>query len=243
MLDLQGKTYRINQREQHTVRATSGRPCISLVDSPVFTTNYPLTVGELISSSTDNTATGLGQSSSCQAGVLGSPQDIPSATEDCITNVYPDLVAAAAQNPQWDSCQQATSQALNHVPCASQAGRQPRPELQPRPRSQPKRHGPRQQPCQKSRVKNKRDSLLAFAAAPRFRTSRNRTDGDTSRKKEIAATFHFSHIHEVGTNHTHTSHCSMKSEHCLFVRRSVRFKMRRVQAICWTTCKELIALA
>ena len=47
MLDLLVETFRINQREQRTVRATSRHPCISLVDFPVFTTNYSLTVGEL----------------------------------------------------------------------------------------------------------------------------------------------------------------------------------------------------
>ena len=58
MLDLLVETFRINQREQRTVRATSRHPCISLVDFPVFTTNYSLTVGELFSTPTDNSAKG-----------------------------------------------------------------------------------------------------------------------------------------------------------------------------------------
>ena len=41
---------------------------------------------------------------------------------------------------------------------------------------------------QEKPASNKRDPLLAFAAAQRFRSSRNRTDHDTSRKKKIAAT-------------------------------------------------------
>ena len=67
-----------------------------------------------------------------------------------------------------------------------QAGHR-RPELQPRPRSQPKRHGPRQQPCQKSRPTTSAIRFWPSLPHSRFRSSRNRTDRDTSRKKEIAA--------------------------------------------------------
>ena len=47
----------IEEREQNIVRATRrAHPCVSQVDFPVYTTKYPLTVGELYSSSTDNSA-------------------------------------------------------------------------------------------------------------------------------------------------------------------------------------------
>ena len=41
----------VEEREQNFVRAKSAHPCVSLVDFPVFTTDYPMTVGELYSSS------------------------------------------------------------------------------------------------------------------------------------------------------------------------------------------------
>ena len=120
-------------------------------------------------------------------------------------------------------------------------------------------------------VKNMRDSRMASAAALRFRVLWNRTDRATTnhegavnswlasmfhqgRPFGISArlvitpghdcsfcTSHLSHIHDRSP-HQSFSHISYRNLHYLFVRRSVRFKIQRVQAIRWTTSTELVAI-
>ena len=51
MLEFPPRNCRVEEREQNIVRATNGHPCVSPVDFSVFATNYPMTVGELYSSS------------------------------------------------------------------------------------------------------------------------------------------------------------------------------------------------
>ena len=51
MLEFPAGKCPVEEREQNIVLATTGHPCVSLVDFPVFATNYPVTVGGLYSSS------------------------------------------------------------------------------------------------------------------------------------------------------------------------------------------------
>ena len=77
-----------------------------------------------------------------------------SALQAWIRSISRDMDAlhcSCSPESRWGSCQQATSPALSHVLSAAPAGEQPQPKLQPRPRIQSRRHGPRQQPFQKSR--------------------------------------------------------------------------------------------